>query len=213
MRKLIASEWMSLDGVVQAPAYVDEDESGGFQHGGWNVRYLDETAMSWISANVTEAGGYVLGRRTYETFAAYWPKAADAPRTLSEPMNSLPKYVASRTLREPLSWANSRLLGTPLAESIAALKRENGKSLLAIGSAELVRSLLELDLVDELRLMIAPVVLGGGKRPFHADGSLRSFRLTASRTTDAGAILATYERLEHGPSPKPRTLRKGESIA
>lgn len=206
MRKLIATEWMSLDGVVQAPAYADEDVSGGFQQGGWNVRYLDEAAMSWVTANVREAGGYMLGRRTYETFAAYWPKAPDAPRALSEPMNSLPKYVASRTLREPLPWTNSHILSAPLAEAVAALKRENAKSLLVIGSAELVRTLLELDLVDELRLMIAPVVLGGGKRPFHADSSLRSFRLAASQATDAGAILATYERREQGPSPEPRTL-------
>ncbi|MBI2385882.1 MAG: dihydrofolate reductase family protein [Elusimicrobia bacterium] len=210
MRKLIATEWMSLDGVVQAPAYADEDTSGGFQHGGWNVRYLDETAMNWVTANVREAGGYVLGRRTYETFAAYWPKAPDAPRTLSEPMNSLPKHVASRTLREPLPWANSRLLGAPLAEAVAALKRENGKSLLAIGSPELVRNLLELDLIDELRLMVAPVILGGGKRPFHADGSLRSFRLSSSRVTGTGAVLVTYERRDYESSQKPRTLRRAE---
>lgn len=196
MRKLIATEWMSLDGVVQAPVYPDEDASGGFQHGGWNMRYFDEAFMRWVTANVREAGGYVLGRGTYEIFAAHWPKATDAERALAEPLNSRPKYVASRTLREPLAWAHSRLLSAPLAEAVTALKREDGGSLLAIGSPELVRTLLELDLVDELRLMISPVILGRGKRSFHADGSLRSFRLSASQVTSTGAILATYTRCD-----------------
>lgn len=194
MRKLIATEWMSLDGVVQAPVYPDEDASGGFQYGGWNVRYFDEAFMRWVVVNVREAGGYVLGRGTYEIFAAHWPKAPDAERALAEPLNSRPKYVASRTLREPLAWAHSRLLSAPLAEAVTALKREDGESLLAIGSPELVRTLLALDLVDELRLMISPVILGRGKRPFHADGSLRSFRLSANQVTSTGAILATYTR-------------------
>lgn len=196
MRRLIASEWMSLDGVVQAPVYSDEDASGGFRHGGWHRRYFEETAMNWVIRSVREAGGYILGRRTYEIFAAYWPKAPEAEQALAEPLNSLPKYVASRTLKEPLPWAHSQLLKGPTAEAVAAFKRENGKPLLVIGSPELVRTLLEHDLVDELRVMIDPVILGGGKRPFHADGSLRTFRLAASQVTSAGAILATYTRCD-----------------
>lgn len=194
MRKVIACEWMSLDGVVQAPAYADEDPTGGFKHGGWHVRYFDAASMKWVIENVTTAGGFLLGRRTYDTFAAHWPNASAEEQPLARSLNALPKYVASRTLKEPLAWQNSRLLEGDVAAAVAALKREDGKDLVAIGSTELVQTLIAHDLVDEFRLMIDPVVLGGGKRVFRDDGLLKALRLVSSEVTTTGAILATYAR-------------------
>jgi dihydrofolate reductase len=101
MRKVVADEWMTLDGVVQAPGQEDEDTSGGFRHGGWHMGYLDDIALDWVARGVVEAGGYLLGRRTYEIFAAHWPNASEAEQVLAEPLNTRPKYVASRTLSEP----------------------------------------------------------------------------------------------------------------
>lgn len=194
MRKVVAFEWMSLDGVVQAPAYANEDTSNGFKHGGWHVRYFDERSMKWVIENVSQAGGFLLGRATYEMFAAHWPSASAEEQPLARPLNALPKYVASRTLEEPLAWENSMLLKGDLAAAVAALKREEGKDLLAIGTPMLVQTLFAHDLVDELRLMIDPVILGGGKRFFRDDGMCRRLALVASETTSTGAILATYAR-------------------
>jgi dihydrofolate reductase len=193
MRKVIVNEFMSLDGVVQAPGAGDEDPSGGFAHGGWHMQYMeDELAQNWVLASIVEAGGFLLGRRTYEIFAAYWPNAPEKERVIAEPLNGKPKYVASTTLTEPLEWQNSTLLEGEVAEAVAALKQAEGGDLHVIGSTELVRTLIEHDLVDELRLMIDPVVLGGGKRIFRDDGLLRQLRLVDGQVTGAGAILATY---------------------
>ena len=194
MRKVIVDEWMSLDGVVQAPGAADEDTSGGFEHGGWHLRYFDELSQKAVADGLAEAGGFLLGRRTYDVFAAYWPNASEEEQAVAEPLNSKPKYVASRTLAEPLEWRNSILLQGDVAEAVAALKREEGGDLHAIGSTELVKTLIEHDLVDELRLMIDPVVLGGGKRLFPEDGALRSLQLVEGRVTTTGAFLATYAR-------------------
>jgi dihydrofolate reductase len=194
MRKVVVFEWMSLDGVVQAPAYTDEDTSGGFRHGGWHLQYFEERSMKWVVETVSGAGGFLFGRRTYDVFAAHWPKASQEEQALARPLNALPKYVASRTLKEPLAWQNSMLLGGDVAESVTKLRRQDGKPLLVIGSTELAAALLAHDLVDELRLMIDPVVLGGGKRFFRDDGVCRRLTLAASETTSTGAILATYAR-------------------
>jgi dihydrofolate reductase len=195
MRRVIASEWMSLDGVVQSPAYADEDPSGGFRHGGWHVPYFDEASMSWVVENVVQAGGYLLGRRTYDVFAVHWPKASEAEQTLAVPLNTRPKFVASRTLTEPLAWQNSRLLGGDVAAAVAALKREDGADLLAIGSTRLVQELMAHDLIDEFRIMLDPLVLSGGKRLFADDGVLRRLRLVSSQVTTTGSMLLTYTRL------------------
>jgi dihydrofolate reductase len=195
MRKVIAFEWMSLDGVVQAPANPNEDVSGGFTHGGWHIPYFDAQSMKWVLDNVSQAGGYLLGRRTYEMFAAHWPNASAEEQALAVPLNTLPKYVASRTLKEPLSWDKARLLGHDVAAEVRALKREDGKDLLAIGSAEFVRTLIAHNLVDEFRVMIDPVCLGGGKRFFPESGALLSLRLVESRVVSTGALLATYTRV------------------
>jgi dihydrofolate reductase len=192
LRKVIAIEWMSLDGVVQAPMYPDEDTSGGFKHGGWHGQYFEEESMQWVVENINAAGGYLLGRRTYENFAAFWPKAPKEQDMLARPLNTLPKYVASKTLKSPLGWQNSRLIEGDIAAGVAGLKREAGKDLYAIGSTELVKILIARDLVDELHLMIDPILLGGGKRFFNEDGAMRQWKLTESKATRTGAILATY---------------------
>src|SRR5919198_130839 len=127
MRKLVVNEFMSLDGVAQAPGGADEDRSGGFAHGGWHMTYMgDELARRWVVANIVEAGGFLLGRRTYEIFAAYWPNAPEEEQVVAEPLNTKPKYVASTTLADPLEWQNSTLLEGDLREAVAALKEENG---------------------------------------------------------------------------------------
>lgn len=192
MRRVIANEFMTLDGVIQAPSYPDEDLTGGFEHGGWHARYFDDLSMNWAIDNVRSAGGYLLGRGTYEMFAAHWPTAPEDQQVLAEPLNTLPKYVASTTLDEPLDWQNSRLMRGDLAANVHTLKAEQGGDLHLIGSPGLVQSLLTLGLVDELRLMIDPLVVGGGKRLFGDDGAVRPLRLTDSISTATGAILATY---------------------
>jgi dihydrofolate reductase len=196
MRKVIGCEWITLDGVVQAPSYAGEDVTGGFAHGGWHARYFDESSMNWVIENVRGAGGYLLGRGTYEVFAAHWPDAPEDQQVLAGPLNTLPKYVASTTLDEPLGWQNSRLLGDDVGAAVRALKAQEGKDLYVIGSPVLVQALLALDLVDELRLMIDPVVVGGGKRLFRDDGALRSWRLAGSQVTSTGAIIAAYAAAE-----------------
>ena len=192
MRKVIANEWMTLDGVVQAPAYADEDTTGGFEHGGWHTRYFEDVSMSWVVENVSGAGGFLLGRGTYEMFAAHWPNAPEEEQLLAEPLNALPKYVASTTLAEPLEWQNSTLLRGDIAKAVGALKAEDGRDLHVIGSPGLVQSLLGYGLVNELQLMIDPVVVGGGKRLFADDGAFRHLVLVESKVTSTGAIIATY---------------------
>jgi dihydrofolate reductase len=199
MRKLIANEWMTLDGVVQAPSYPDEDTTGGFEHGGWHACYFDDLSMGWVIENVTGAGGFLLGRGTYEIFAAHWPNASEEERVLAEPLNALPKYVASTTLDEPLEWHNSTLLRGDLREAVSALKSDQGRDLHVIGSPGLVQSLMDHALVDELRLMIDPLVVGRGKRLFRDDGALTPLRLVDSQVTTTGAIIATYAAEEGSP--------------
>jgi dihydrofolate reductase len=196
MRKVIVQEWMTLDGVVQAPGAADEDTSGGFRHGGWHLPYFDDLSMKWVLDNVSGAGGFLLGRRTYEGFASHWPNASEAEQPLAEPLNTRPKYVASRTLSEPLEWQNSTVLHGDVAEAVAALKRQDGEDLLVIGSTELARTLVEHDLVDEFRVMVDPLVVGGGKRLFRDDGARRPLRLLDSQVTTTGAIVATYAPAE-----------------
>jgi dihydrofolate reductase len=193
MRKLVVNEFLSLDGVAQAPGGDGEDTSGGFAHGGWHMRYMeDEVAQRWVLEGIVEAGGFLLGRRTYEIFAAYWPNASEEEQVVAEPLNTKPKYVASTTLTEPLGWQNSRLLEGDVAAAVAGLKQEDGGDLHVIGSTQLVHELIERGLVDEFRLMLDPVLLGGGKRIFRDDGSLKQLRLVDGQVTSMGAILATY---------------------
>ena len=194
MPKIIADEWMTLDGVVQAPGDPDEDRSGGFRHGGWHIPYFDDLSQEWVVEYLNEAGAFLFGRRTYEILAGYWPNASEEERAVAEPLNTKPKHVASTTLTEPLDWEGASLLQGDLAQAVSALKEEDGGDIHVIGSAGLVRALLEHDLVDGLNLMIDPLAVGGGKSIFPDDGALRPMRLVRSEVTTTGAILATYAR-------------------
>jgi dihydrofolate reductase len=192
MRRVIVNEFLSLDGVAQAPGAADEDTTGGFEHGGWHMRYFDDLSQKWVLEGLTQAGGFLLGRRTYEIFAAYWPNAPEEEKVVAQPLNTLPKYVASTTLTEPLEWQNSSVLQGDVEQAVTALKREDEADLHVIGSTNLVQTLIEHDLVDEFRVMIDPVTLGGGKRIFRDDGALRPLRLVDGQVTTTGAFLATY---------------------
>jgi dihydrofolate reductase len=196
MRRVIVQEWMAFDGVVQAPGAPDEDTTGGFAHGGWHLPYFDDLSMKWVLENVTGAGGVLLGRRTYEGFAGHWPHASEEEQPLAQPLNTKPKYVASTTLSDPLEWQNSTVLQGDLADAVNALKQEDAGDLLVIGSTKLVQTLIEHDLIDEFRVMIDPLVVGGGKRIFRDDGALRPLRLVDSQVTTTGATIATYARAE-----------------
>ncbi len=199
MRKLIVIEWMTLDGVVQAPSYPDEDTDGGFSHGGWHSPFFDDVSMQWTTNNITSAGSFLFGRRTYESFAAHWPNASDQEQTLAEPFNTRQKHVASTTLTEPLEWQNSTLLQGDTITAVTDLKQSAGDSLHVFGSTQLVHALLANNLVDELRLMIDPILLGSGKRIFPDDNALTSLHLTNSQPTTTGAILATYRTAKSSP--------------
>lgn len=191
MRKVVAVEWMTLDGVVQAPGHPDEDRSGGFEHGGWHLGYFDDLSREWVVQGYAEAGGFLLGHRTYENLAAYWPNASEEEQVIAEPLNTKPKYVASRTLAEPLEWQNSTLLTGDITRAVSTLKHEEGRDLHVIGSSEFAQTLIDHGLVDEYRLMIDPLLAGGGKRLFR-NGTLKPLRLVESQATSTGAILATY---------------------
>jgi dihydrofolate reductase len=195
MRKVVVAEFMSLDGVVQSPMYPDEDPSNGFVHGGWNMRFMDADAMRWTVDNVVGADGYLYGRRTYEQFARHWPHATQEEQVLAKPLNERAKYVASRA-RPQLEWQRSELLPMDVAAGVAALKNREGGYLMMTGSTELARTLLQAGLVDELRLMIDPILLGGGKRIFPDDRAMRAWELSSSKATSTGAMLATYVRRE-----------------
>jgi dihydrofolate reductase len=145
-----------------------------------------------VLESIVEVGGFLLGRRTYEIFAAYWPKAPEEEQVIAQPLNPKPKYVAATTLTDPLELQNSRVLEGDVDEAVAALKQEDGADVHVIGSAELVRRLIEYGLIDEFRLMIDPVMLGVGKAIFRDDGSLRPLRLVHGEVTTTGAILATF---------------------
>lgn len=192
MRRVIVQEWVSLDGVVQAPGSPDEDRSGGFKLGGWHLPYFDDMSRNWVVKNLTEAGGFLFGRGTYQNFAGHWPKASAEEQVIAAPLNEKPKYVASTTLTEPLTWQNSTLLQGDIAVAVAALKNRDGGDLLVIGSPILVQSLLRRNLVDELRFMIDPLVVGSGKRIFGDNTEVKPLTLVDSRVTTTGAVLATY---------------------
>jgi dihydrofolate reductase len=196
VRKVVVVEWMTLDGVVQAPGQPDEDREGGFDHGGWHLRYFDDASREWVVRGYAEAGGFLLGRRTYENLAAYWPNAGEEEQVIAEPLNTKPKHVASRTLAEPLGWQNSTVLRGDVAQAVHALKQEEGRDLHVIGSPEFAQTLIEQGLVDQYRLMIDPLVLRGGKRLFRNGDTAMPLQLVESAVTSTGAILATYAASE-----------------
>jgi dihydrofolate reductase len=196
MGRIVVVENVTLDGGVQAPVRCDEDRRGGFAHGGWAQPYQDEVMARVMAEGMAEAtatgGALLFGRRTYEDFAGYWPRQTDNPFT--PVLNAQRKYVASRTLRGPLTWENSTLLTGDAAQTVAVLKAEP-VDLTVLGSGELVRSLLAADLVDELWLSIHPLVLGTGQRLFAGAGPSRTLRLVDSVPTTTGVMIATYRRI------------------
>jgi dihydrofolate reductase len=188
---IVVFESVTLDGVMQAPGRPDEDTRGGFVYGGWAAPYADELMGRQASEGMATTGGILLGRRTYQDFHGFWPKQPDNPFT--EALNNLQKYVVSRTLEEPLPWANSTLLRGDPGETVAGLREQPGKDLLVLGSGELVRTLIEPGLVDRYVLLIHPLMLGSGRRLFPEGGSPIPLRLTDSRSNTKGVIIATYE--------------------
>jgi dihydrofolate reductase len=190
MRKLTVSEFVSLDGVMQAPGGADEDTEGGFRHGGWQMGYFDDVAGERIGASMAQTGAFLLGRRTYEIFASYWPTQSDDD-PFAKILNGLPKYVASTTLGEPLAWQNSTLLQGDVAKAVAELKEGEGGNIVVLGSGGLVQTLYENDLVDEFALMIHPIVLGSGKKLFR-EVPRKPLKLADSLTTSTGVVMATY---------------------
>jgi dihydrofolate reductase len=192
MRNLFVSEFLTLDGVMQAPGASDEDVEGGFQHGGWQLAYFDEVFARSMEETMANTGAFVLGRKTYELFAAYWPTAKEEVGEFADVMNEMPKFVASTTLRPPLEWQNSTLLEGDLREAITKLKDVDGKDLQVIGSGVLARWLAGEDLVDEYHLMIHPLVLGSGKRLFAEGGPRMPLRLIDSTASTTGVLIVTY---------------------
>jgi dihydrofolate reductase len=190
MRKLIVSEFLTLDGVMQAPGLPDEDREGGFEHGGWQMPYADEERGAAIMEGFAAADGLLLGRKTYEIFAGYWPSAPEGD-PVAGTMNGFAKYVVSGTLEEPLEWKNSTLLKGDLAKAVTAVKQQPGKDILVIGSGDLAQTLMKLNLIDAYRLMIHPLVLGGGKRLFRDENPTKPLTLVDSKAI-GGVLFLTY---------------------
>jgi dihydrofolate reductase len=191
--RIVISEFMSLDGVVQAPGGREEDTDGGFAHGGWSMRYFEPETMGPLITEVMEQTEALLfGRRTWQTMAAAWPGRAGDP--FADRMNGIPKYVASRTLsQDDMDWSNSTLLpADDVLAAVARLRDREGGNLQVMGSPTLAKTLIGGDLVDEYRLMIEPVVLGGGKRLFPEDGERRGLELVSVSTTGTGVQMCTY---------------------
>jgi dihydrofolate reductase len=190
MRKIIVNTQMTLDGVMQAPGGPEEDKSGGFAYGGWSVNYFDDKMGEVMAEQMREPFDLLLGRRTYDIFAAYWPKSSN--EAVAKPFNDATKYVASRS-GPKLDWAKSVLIDGDAAEGVAALKEEDGRDLQIYGSGNLIQTLLRHDLIDRYHLWIFPLVIGSGKRLF-ADGTVPAgLKLIASEITPTGVLMGTYE--------------------
>jgi dihydrofolate reductase len=192
VRKIIVQEFLTLDGVMQAPGDPDEDRSGGFEHGGWQLAYYDDTFGNEILGAFETTGGFLFGRRTYDVFARFWPnQPADDP--LAGTFNQAPKWVVSTTLSEPLPWQNSSVISGDVPGEIGKLKAGEGKDIRVIGSGELVQTLLKHGLVDQFHLILHPLVLGEGKRLFREGLGAARLRLVSSKPTTKGVLILTYE--------------------
>jgi dihydrofolate reductase len=203
--KVVVTNSLTLDGVMQAPGRPDEDRRGGFERGGWAQPYVDAVMGEEMGKGMAQAPALLFGRRTYEDFASFWPNQP-APNPFTAVLNNAQKFVASTTLEEPLPWMNSTLLKGDAAEAVARLKEELGKDIAILGSGELVRSLMRRNLVDEYVLLIHPLVLGSGRRLFTDGGSFATFRLIDIKTTTTGVVIATYH-------PAEPTTRKATRVA
>jgi dihydrofolate reductase len=192
MRKVVVGTFLTVDGVMQAPGGPDEDREGGFEHGGWSVNYWDDVMGRLIVDLTLQAGALLLGRKTYEIFAAHWPRVGDED-PIAAKLNSVPKYVASRTLDE-VTWNNSILIRGNVAEAVAALKEQSGAEIQVHGSGDLIQTLMEHDLVDEYRLWVFPVVLGKGKRLLAHGAVPAALKLVDTKVSSTGVAVHTYER-------------------
>jgi dihydrofolate reductase len=195
--RLTLTTFLSLDGIMQAPGMPDEDRSGNFQHGGWLVPYADADMMRIVTDAFAQVDAFLLGRKTYEIFAAHWPRVTDPGDPIATALNRLPKYVVSRTLAKA-EWHNSTVIRGDIPKQVAELKRRHEREILIQGSSELIQTLLANDLVDEYRILIFPVVLGSGKRLFGSGAVPSALTLVDTRATSTGAVVNTYR-----PSGKP----------
>ncbi|OII60434.1 deaminase [Streptomyces sp. CC53] len=192
MAELTLTSFLTLDGVVQAPGGPDEDRSDDFALGGWLAPFVDEDMAGFLHEVMDRAGAFLLGRRTYEIFASYWPHAADPDDPIANRLNHLPKHVVTRTL-DHVDWHNSRILpGEDLTDAVHRLKQEPGGEVQVHGSGRLARHLLAHGLVDACNLLVAPVLLGSGRRLFPEPGTPTSLALTGHRTTRSGVAILTY---------------------
>ena len=192
MRQLVVGTFLTVDGVMQAPGGPDEDREGGFGHGGWSVNYWDEFMGQTIVELTQQAGALLLGRKTYDIFVASWPKVGDEDPVAAK-LNSMPKYVASRTLRKVI-WNNASLLEGDVAQAVAKLKEEPGGEIQVTGSGNLIQTLIKYGLVDRFVLWVFPVVLGSGKRLFGSGAIPASLKLLDTKTSSTGVAIHTYER-------------------
>lgn len=192
MRKVVAAAFVSMDGVMQAPGGPQEDPTGGFAHGGWTVPYWDEPMGRFMDGTFSSPFDLLLGRKTYEIFAAHWPFVGGGD-PMAESFNTATKYVATSST-DPLAWANSVALRGDVAAELARLKRGDGPTLLTQGSSALLQTLLAHDLVDEFRLLVFPLVLGPGKRLFGRGTKPGALKLAAATVSTTGVAMAVYER-------------------
>jgi dihydrofolate reductase len=192
MPRVVVINHLTLDGVMQAPGRPDEDRRGGFEHGGWasSGMFGDEVIGGAMGARMAASSGLLFGRRTYDDLLGYW-NSQDSP--FKDALNSARKYVASRTMTEPLPWPNSTLLRGNIGGAVAALKQEPGKELQVMGSGELIQQLMRDNLIDEYMLLIHPLVLGSGRRLFADTGARNALRLVNAQASPSGVVIATYE--------------------
>ncbi|HSL26341.1 MAG TPA: dihydrofolate reductase family protein [Acidimicrobiia bacterium] len=188
---LTVTTFLSVDGVYQGPGGPEEDRSGGFERGGWLVPHFDKATGQFVEEMFDRVDAFLLGRRTYDIFAAYWPNATDPDDKVASNLNTLPKYVASTTLKDP-EWAHTSVLEGDLASAVRELKQRDGRELQVHGSGRLVQFLLDNDLVDRLNLLVFPVILGAGRRLFADRGIATGLALDESRTTDSGVTISVY---------------------
>jgi dihydrofolate reductase len=190
--KLTVTTFVSVDGVMQGPGGPTEDPSDGFERGGWLVPHFDEPTGEFMNDVFGRVDAFLLGRRTYDIFAAAWPNATDPDDPVATKLNTLPKHVASTTLKDP-EWSGTTVIEGDVAEAVRALKDQPGGELQVHGSGRLVQYLLENDLVDELNLIVFPVIVGDGRRLFADKGNATGLRLIESRTTPSGVVIQRYE--------------------
>ena len=198
MPKIIVNAFLTLDGVMQAPGGPDEDRESGFPHGGWQAPYADDVMGRLVTEGFADADGFLLGRKTYDIFANYWPKVTDPGNAIATALNARPKHVVSRSL-DRVSWNNSSLIKGDVVAELRRLREQPGRTLQTWGSTDLLQTLLKNDLIDEYRLFIFPLVLGAGKRLFGSGTVPTALRQVESVTSGKGA---TYHRFERSGKPE-----------